>query len=195
MTIIEYFQLLTSSSILMHSSKVKNDHESSFRRKPESSNFNLLQKIWTPVFTGVTTFDELININPLTFSQSNGTSLITTAIGIDQHFKQATANIVQPGADVSFKSFKIKNTGAGPLGKILPDNMFYLVLYFFMNKFCNFFLSSISSWSSLASLTGRKSEIRSLTKTSSSQSLLNFLWLSICSIYFCNSGPSFKLLA
>ena len=44
----------------MHSSKVKNDHESSFRRKPESSNSNLLQKIWTPVFTGVTTFDEFI---------------------------------------------------------------------------------------------------------------------------------------
>jgi hypothetical protein len=27
----------------------------SFRRKPESSKFNLLKTFWTPVFTGVTT--------------------------------------------------------------------------------------------------------------------------------------------
>jgi len=35
----------------------------SFRRKPESSLFKQLQTIWTPVFTGVTTFYECINIS------------------------------------------------------------------------------------------------------------------------------------
>ncbi len=34
----------------------------SFRRKPESSLFRQLQIIWTPGFTGVTTFYEAISI-------------------------------------------------------------------------------------------------------------------------------------
>ncbi|OIP90741.1 MAG: hypothetical protein CO013_11535 [Syntrophobacterales bacterium CG_4_8_14_3_um_filter_58_8] len=46
----------------MDSSKVKNAQESSFRLKPESRNFNMLQKTGHPVFTGVATFDESVKI-------------------------------------------------------------------------------------------------------------------------------------
>jgi len=46
----------------MHSQKRKNSGISSFRQKPESSVFRKLRKGWTPVFTGVTTFGESINI-------------------------------------------------------------------------------------------------------------------------------------
>jgi hypothetical protein len=35
-------------------------HFPSFRQKPESSVFKQLRTIWTPVFTGVTTFYEFI---------------------------------------------------------------------------------------------------------------------------------------
>jgi hypothetical protein len=44
------------------------------------------------------------------------------------------------------------------------------LLHFFINPFCNFFLSAASSWSSFISGTGRKSQIRSLIRTISSQS-------------------------
>jgi hypothetical protein len=47
----------------MFSSKVKNAQESSFRWKPESRDFKALQKQWTPVFTGVTTFYENIKLD------------------------------------------------------------------------------------------------------------------------------------
>jgi hypothetical protein len=40
----------------------------SFRRKPESSKFKQLQTIWTPVFTGVTTFYEFINFGIFSFT-------------------------------------------------------------------------------------------------------------------------------
>jgi hypothetical protein len=33
-------------------------------RKPESRNFNKLKNLWTPVFTGVTTFYDFINFEP-----------------------------------------------------------------------------------------------------------------------------------
>ena len=46
----------------MLSSKVENARQSSFRRKPETRNFKVLQKHWIPVFTGMTTFDESLNI-------------------------------------------------------------------------------------------------------------------------------------
>jgi hypothetical protein len=36
--------------------KVAQMPRASFRRKPESRNFNALQARWTPVFTGVTSF-------------------------------------------------------------------------------------------------------------------------------------------
>jgi hypothetical protein len=38
---------------------------SSFRQKPESSVFNWLRILWTPVFTGVTTFYEFIKIESI----------------------------------------------------------------------------------------------------------------------------------
>jgi len=37
----------------------------SFRRKPESSYFQYLKILWTPVFTGVTTFYENIKFDDL----------------------------------------------------------------------------------------------------------------------------------
>jgi len=43
------------------SQKVQKHRFPSFRRKPESSLFKQLKAIWTPVFTGVTTFYEFIN--------------------------------------------------------------------------------------------------------------------------------------
>ncbi|MFO7971820.1 MAG: hypothetical protein R6U40_08730 [Desulfobacterales bacterium] len=46
----------------MNSQKVTKYCFLSFRRKPESSIFKELQSIWTPVFTGVTTFCEFIMI-------------------------------------------------------------------------------------------------------------------------------------
>ncbi len=42
--------------------KSPKDECSSFRRKPESSNLRQLSKHWTPVFTGETTFYEIIII-------------------------------------------------------------------------------------------------------------------------------------
>jgi len=42
--------------------KSPNGECSSFRRKPESSNLSQLSKHWTPVFTGETTFYEIIII-------------------------------------------------------------------------------------------------------------------------------------
>ena len=45
---------------LMNSQKVGKHHFPSFRRKPESSLFNQLRRAWTPVFTGVTTFYEIV---------------------------------------------------------------------------------------------------------------------------------------
>jgi hypothetical protein len=44
----------------MNSQKVPKALFPSFRRKPESSFFDHLQNVWTPVFTGVTTFYEAI---------------------------------------------------------------------------------------------------------------------------------------
>jgi len=40
--------------------EVRNVRQPSFRRKPESRYFEWLQKHWTPVFTSVTTFDEVV---------------------------------------------------------------------------------------------------------------------------------------
>jgi glycosyltransferase involved in cell wall biosynthesis len=58
--------------------------------------------------------------------------------------------------------------------KIIPtNNTLYLFPYFPMNCFCNFFLSSAISFSSFTSATGRKSQIRSFTRTISSQSFVN----------------------
>jgi hypothetical protein len=48
----------------MTSSEVEKYRLPSFRRKPESSRFKQLQTIWTPVFTGVTTFYEFIKVTP-----------------------------------------------------------------------------------------------------------------------------------
>jgi hypothetical protein len=36
--------------------------KSSFRRKPESRKYESLQNTWTPVFTGVTTFYDIIKL-------------------------------------------------------------------------------------------------------------------------------------
>jgi hypothetical protein len=44
----------------MHSQKVSGFIFSSFRRRPESSDFSRFHKFWTPVFTGETTFCESI---------------------------------------------------------------------------------------------------------------------------------------
>jgi hypothetical protein len=46
---------------MMNSYKVQKPPFPSFRRKPESSYFKELSNLWTPVFTGVTTFYETIN--------------------------------------------------------------------------------------------------------------------------------------
>jgi len=43
------------------SQKVRNCHFSSFRRKPESSEFSDLQTVWTPAFAGVTTSYDFVN--------------------------------------------------------------------------------------------------------------------------------------
>ena len=45
----------------MLSSKVENSQQQSFRRKPESRHFEVLRKHWIPVFTGMTTFDEVVS--------------------------------------------------------------------------------------------------------------------------------------
>jgi hypothetical protein len=42
--------------------KSRKSYFSSFRRKPESSLLNSLPILWTPVFTGVTTFTEFIKM-------------------------------------------------------------------------------------------------------------------------------------
>jgi len=48
----------------MNSQKVRKTSYPSFRRKPESSHFKELSSLWTPVFTGVTTFYEAIKVDP-----------------------------------------------------------------------------------------------------------------------------------
>ena len=56
--------------IKMTSLEVEKPHSPSFRRKPESSNFRQLQTLWTPVFTGVTTFYELVFLYILSAERS-----------------------------------------------------------------------------------------------------------------------------
>ena len=54
-----FFKFISYPKFL-NSQKVGNRHFPSFRRKPESSLFSSLQRFWTPVFTGVTTFYETL---------------------------------------------------------------------------------------------------------------------------------------
>jgi len=52
-----------AESKMILSSKVENAQQQSFQRKLESRYFNVLQKHWIPVFTGMTTFDEVVKDN------------------------------------------------------------------------------------------------------------------------------------
>ena len=107
------------------------------------------------------------------FSARNRHSTVITTIGVYKHLKQAATNTVHCGTNGKLKRFQIK-AFAVILRKIIPtDNTLYLFLYFPMNCFCNFFLRSVSSLSSFTSGTGRKSQIRSFTRTISSQSFVN----------------------
>ncbi len=48
----------------------------SFRRKPESRVIDHLQTFWTPVFIGVTTFYEFINVRRNLFSYLVGAHMV-----------------------------------------------------------------------------------------------------------------------
>jgi len=50
-----------NGQFLIASQKARKQIRSSFRRKPESSERMELELLWTPVFTGVTTPDKIIN--------------------------------------------------------------------------------------------------------------------------------------
>jgi hypothetical protein len=131
----------------------------------------------------------------MAMSAGKGPATVVSPVGVQEQLQYSATDLVHRRTDAHFKRFKIKTTGRFPLGGISIYDADNLVLYFFINRLCNFFLSSVSSFSSFTWETGRRSHIRSFTSTISLQSFKNRSWLAISSRYFCISGPSFTLLA
>lgn len=109
----------------------------------------------------------------MTFIAWDHPSTVIAAISVYKHLQHAAPNTVHRGTNRQLKRLQVK-TAAVILRKTIPtNNIIYLFLYFPMNCFCNFFLRSAISFSSFTSGTGRKSQIRSFTRTISSQSFVN----------------------
>jgi len=106
----------------------------------------------------------------MTLTTGNGSPAVISPIRIDECFQHSAPNRVQGRTDAHFKRFQIHPPGGVLLRSTPAYDPADFLLYFFINCFRNFFLSAASSWSSFISGTGRRSQIRSLVSTSSSQS-------------------------
>jgi len=90
-------------------------------------------------------------------------------IGAEELLQEPRPHLVHHGPDRALGGLQVRVPGLGVLLRDPGDEAVYLLGDFLANRLRNFFFSAARAVASSAARTGRRSQIRSLTATSSAQ--------------------------